>query len=266
MTLLPVSLLDLTLAALLVIAVALLTRPASRQSARGLLVAMLRMGLQLALLGLILEAVFASVALWSVALVSLVMLLAAGHEVVARQSWRGGRLADWRLGLMSLVSGAFLLTLLALLVLLQVEPWYHPRYAIPLLGMLLGNTMTGIALAVSRVREGAFQQAGLIEARLALGQTWRQASTTLYRDGIRQGLIPVINMMAATGLVSLPGMMTGQLLAGADPATAVRYQMLIILLIAAGAGFGVMLATRLTVRGLFDQRQRLRLDGFKAAD
>ena len=72
--------------------------------------------------------------------------------------------------------------------------------------------------------------------------------------------------MAASGLVSLPGMMTGQLLAGADPMEAVSYQILIILMIAAGAGTGSLIAARLTVRQLFDERERLRLDHYRDVD
>ena len=262
----PVSPFDLLLAALLVVALAGFCWPLSRQSARGLLTSMARMALQLSLVGLILKAVFDNVSLAWVALISLVMMLAAGHEIMARQRYRGQRLSDWRVGLVSMVTGSFLLTVLALLVVIQHEPWYHPRYAIPFLGMMLGNTMTGIALTINRIREGAHQQQARIEARLALGETWQQAAHQLRVDGIYQGLLPIINMMAASGLVSLPGMMTGQLIAGADPLTAVSYQILIILLIAAGAGIGVLLASRLALRQLFDDRERLRLDYYRRHD
>lgn len=266
MTTHPLSLLDLVLAALLVVALAGFCWPLSRHAARGLLVSMARMALQLSLVGLILKAVFANVALGWVMLVTLVMMLAAGHEIMARQRYRGARLSDWRIGLISMVTGSFLLTVLALVVMIQHEPWYHPRYAIPFLGMMLGNTMTGIALTINRIREGAHQQQARIEARLALGDPWHRAVHELRVDGIYQGLLPIINMMAASGLVSLPGMMTGQLLAGAEPVTAVAYQILIILLIAAGAGIGVLLASRLALRQLFDNRERLRLDHYHKHD
>lgn len=258
-----ISLIDLALAALLVVALAGLCRPISERTATGLLTSMVRMALQLTLLGLVLKAVFDQVHLLWVALISLVMLLAAGREVVIRQRYRGALLADWRIGLSAMVSGSFLLTLLALLVMVQHDPWYHPRYAIPFLGMMLGNTMTGIALTVSRILEGAHQQSQRIEQRLALGESWQRAIEGVRIDGIRQGLLPVINMMAASGLVSLPGMMTGQLLAGADPLVAVSYQILIILMIAAGAGIGSLIAARMTCAQLFDDRERLRLDRYR---
>lgn len=96
-----------------------------------------------------------------------------------------------------------------------------------------------------------------------LGQTGSQAIADIRRDSIRSGLIPIINAMAAAGIVSLPGMMTGQILAGAAPLEAVKYQILIMFLIAAGTGFGTLAATTLAARRLFDQRHRLRLDRLK---
>ncbi|MDX1458212.1 MAG: ABC transporter permease [Marinobacter sp.] len=256
------SLIDLGLAALIVMAVAGFVRPLSKRSSNGLLVGMARMSLQLALIGLVLKALFENITVWWVLLVSLVMLLAAGREVMARQHYRRHSLGEWRDGLFAMAIGSFSLTLLALLVMIGHEPWYHPRFAIPFLGMMLGNTMTAIALTISRILEGAHQQRAILEERLALGESWQQASQGIGRDGIRQGLIPVINMMAASGIVSLPGMMTGQLLAGADPISAVSYQILIILLIAAGTGIGILVASRLTLRQLFDDRHRLRLDRY----
>ena len=258
-----ISLADLTLAALMLLALAAVCRPISERTATGLITSMGRMALQLSLLGMVLQAVFDNVSLLWVTLISLVMLAAAGREVVIRQRYRSNAWADWRVGLAAMTSSSFLLTLLALLVMVQHEPWYHPRYAIPFLGMMLGNTMTSIALTISRILEGAHQRSAIIEGRLALGDNWQDAVASIRVDGIRQGLLPIINMMAASGLVSLPGMMTGQLLAGANPMTAVSYQILIILLIAIGAGSGCLLAAHLTCKRLFDPRERLALDDYR---
>ena len=143
------------------------------------------------------------------------------------------------------------------------EPWYQPQYAIPLLGMLLGNTMNGIALALDRLTQSAWEKRALIEARLMLGHSVQEAMSDIRQQVFRSGLIPIINAMAAAGIVSLPGMMTGQILAGAEPVEAVKYQILIMFLITGGAGFGTMAAVYLAVRRLFDERQRLRLDRLK---
>ena len=82
-------------------------------------------------------------------------------------------------------------------------------------------------------------------------------------DTGRTGLIPMINAMAAAGIVSLPGMMTGQILAGVDPVVAVNYQVLIMFMVTAGTGFGTIAAIVLGARRLFDERQRLRLERLK---
>ncbi|HBC34497.1 MAG TPA: ABC transporter permease, partial [Marinobacter adhaerens] len=100
----------------------------------------------------------------------------------------------------------------------------------------------------------------VIENRLMLGQTWKQALEDIRRDAMRSGMMPSINAMAAAGIVSLPGMMTGQILAGSPPAVAVKYQILVMLIITVGTGFGALMAVSWGGRRLFDDRERLRLD------
>ena len=155
---------------------------------------------------------------------------------------------------------ASVVTIFALTTQLQPEPWYHPRYALPLLGMILGNTMTGISLGLHTLTTGAVREAAAIEARLALGAPWREAMLPVTRAAMRSAMMPIINSMAATGLVSLPGMMTGQILAGIEPGQAVRYQLLIMFLIAGGTALGAMAAVIAGGYRLTDRRHRLRLD------
>ncbi len=152
------------------------------------------------------------------------------------------------------------LVLEALIVVIGPDPWHSPQYAIPLLGMLLGNTMNGIALGLDRLTESAWRERAVIEHRLMMGQNWQVAVGEIRRNAMRSGMIPIINAMAAAGLVSLPGMMTGQILAGSPPAVAVEYQILIMFTISAGTGFGTMVAVSLGSRRLFDARERLRID------
>ena len=97
-----------------------------------------------------------------------------------------------------------------------------------------------------------------------LGKTSREAILPIERDSLRSALTPTINAMAVSGIVALPGMMTGQIMAGADPLDAVKYQILIMLLIATGVGFGSLIAVWFGARGLFDNRQRLRLDRLRS--
>jgi putative ABC transport system permease protein len=140
------------------------------------------------------------------------------------------------------------------------DPWYDPRYAIPILGMILGNTMNGVSVGLDRLVSGAVVRRAAIEARLMLGATASEAMRGVSREAMRAGLIPTVNGMAAAGLVSLPGMMTGQILAGVEPVEAVKYQILIMFLIAGGTGLGLLAAVMAAARRLTDSRHRLRLD------
>lgn len=160
----------------------------------------------------------------------------------------------------SLFISSFLITIIALLFIIKTDPWYTPQYMIPLLGMLLGNTMNGIALGMDRLVQTAWQQRAVIEQRLMLGHTAMQAVREIKHESMRAGMIPIINAMAAAGLVSLPGMMTGQILAGSEPIEAVKYQILIMFLVTAGTGFGVVAVLHLVSKRLFDTRERLRFD------
>ena len=265
MSVIPLSPFDLAAAALLVLAVAALSLRLRIGIERQLLIAGLRTAVQLLLVGLVLRALFANATLLWVSLIALAMLLAAGREVRARQHRPFRGLWSYALPTSSLFVSSFAVTVLALVAIVGPEPWYQPQYAIPLLGMLLGNTMTGVAIGLDRLTQSAAERRRVIEERLLLGQDRREAIRDVRLDSIRAGMIPIVNAMAAAGLVSLPGMMTGQILAGSSPLDAVRYQILIMFLIAAGTSAGTILAVALGARRLFDERHRLRLDRLRAA-
>lgn len=254
---------DLSIAAALVVMLALLSLRLQAGISGQLLVAALRTAVQLTLIGLVLKALFANVHLGWVSLLALFMLLVAGREVMARQERRFTGWWGFSIGTVSMFLSSFTVTVFALVVILGDSPWYAPQYAIPLLGMLLGNTMSGIAIALNNLSNTAYEQRGQIEAQLMLGHNWQQAITKIRRDALKSGLIPIINAMTTAGIVSLPGMMTGQILAGSPPMEAAKYQLMILFLIAAGTGLGSLSAVWLGSSRLFDERQRLRLDRLK---
>jgi putative ABC transport system permease protein len=251
---------DLVIAALLVLALALLSLRLQAGVSRQLLVAAARTAIQLTLIGLVLKTLFANVHLAWVTLMAVFMLLVAGREVMVRQKRRFRGWWGYALGTVSMFLSSFTVTVFALVVILGDTPWYTPQYAIPLLGMLLGNTMNGIAIAMDRLTTTAWEQREIIEARLMLGQRWDEAISAIRQQAVSSGLIPIINAMAAAGVISLPGMMTGQILAGAPPVEAVKYQILIMFLITVGTGLGTLSAVTIGSRRLFDARQRLCLD------
>jgi putative ABC transport system permease protein len=254
------STLDLAAACVLVLLLALLNWRLGLGETRTLLIAAARTIVQLLLIGLVLKALFAASHWIWVGLLALFMLAVAGREVMVRQHRRFRGWWGYGIGTSSMFLSSFSVTVLTLTVIVAPQPWYEPQYAIPLLGMLLGNTMTGVSLGLDRLTEAAWRERPEIEARLMLGYPWQSAVARIRRDSARSGLMPMINAMAAAGIVSLPGMMTGQILAGAPPIEAVKYQILIMLLITVGTGFGTLGAVWLGSRRLFDERQRLRLD------
>lgn len=251
---------DLSFAALLVVALALVSWRMGLGLASQTLIAALRTTLQLCLVGLVLKVVFSSIQPLWVAVIGLVMLTAASREVMVRQRRRFTGWWGFGMGAASLFVSSFAITIFALTVVIGVVPWYTPQYAIPLLGMMLGNTMTGISLGLDRLTESAWERQQVIEARLMLGSTWSEAIGDIRRSSARSAMIPTINAMAAAGLVSLPGMMTGQILAGNPPLEAVKYQILIMFVISAGTGFGALISVWVGSRRLFDDRHRLRLN------
>lgn len=251
---------DLAAAAVLVLALGLLSEAMRIRIGGELLVASIRTTVQLLLLGVVLKVLFARATPGWIVAMAAIMLIVAGWEVTRRQKLR--LRGAWAIGIGSLsmfISG-FSVTVFALLVMIGAEPWYAPQYSIPLLGMLLGNSMNGVSLSVNHLTTTASREKRSIEARLLLGQHAPQAMDLIRTESVRVGMVPIINAMMAAGIVSLPGMMTGQILAGAPPVEAVKYQILIMFLIAAVTGGASVLAVHLASRRLFDERQRLRLD------
>ncbi len=221
---------------------------------RRLVIASVRTVAQLLLIGLVLQWIFRPGQPWPiVAALMLTMTTIAGLAAVGRTRRRYGGI--WLDSLVSMWASSWLITSVALFGVLQVQgrpgPWYQPQYAIPLLGMILGNTLNGISLGLDRLGEELANRRDEVETLLALGATRWEAARGPIRRAIRTGMIPIINSMMVVGLVSLPGMMTGQLLAGADPQQAVKYQIVIMFLIAAGTSLGTMSVVLLGYRRLF---------------
>lgn len=250
--------LDLALAAVLLLANFALSTALRLGLSKTLAIAAVRMTVQLWLVGFVLEWVFAAERPWVILAMALLMTGVAGVSAVQRTRRRFSGIY-WD-SLVTILGVSFVITGFALLGVLRVEPWWDPQYLIPLLGMLLGNALTGISLALDRFLEACAERRDRLEGRMVLGATRWEAARREVRQALRVALIPTVNSMMVMGIVSLPGMMTGQILAGADPADAVRYQILIMAMIAscvALASFGVV---GLAFLRLFSPRPRLRVE------
>jgi putative ABC transport system permease protein len=211
--------------------------------------------LQLMVVGYILEFIFALDTSWSVMLIVGVMISIA--TVVTRN--RIGKKIQGLFPMiwLSLVASSSLTIGYIILLIIQPPTWYEPQYLIPLVGMLLGNAMNGASLAGERLVSAIKNNRLEIETHLSLGATPKQAITTYQKDAIRAGLIPTINQMMVVGLVSLPGMFTGQVLAGGNPLDAASYQILILFAIALTNLVATFLITESVYRRFFNQDAQL---------
>ncbi len=219
-----------------------------------------RMTVQLMAIGFVLKFIFEQTSpLWTLAL-ALVMVLFAGREAMARQTRTFRGWWAYGLGTSTLLFVGLIAVLFGVGVLIGPDPWYAPRYVLPILGMILGNSLTGISLGLETLTTSAHRERAAIEARIALGAQRNEALSAVTRHALKTGMMPIINSMAATGIVALPGMMTGQILAGVDPVDATKYQLLIMFLIGGSTGLGVLMAVLGGARLLSDERGRLRLD------
>ncbi|NEO26914.1 MAG: iron export ABC transporter permease subunit FetB [Kamptonema sp. SIO4C4] len=133
---------------------------------------------------------------------------------------------------LSLAGSTFLTLSYTILLIVQPPQWYSPQYLIPLTGMVLGNAMNAATLAGERLASTLRQSSLEVETHLSLGATPQQAIQTYRQASIRAGLIPLVNRMTVLGLVSLPGMLTGQVLSGVNPINASLYQILIMFMMA----------------------------------
>ncbi|HEY9721862.1 MAG TPA: iron export ABC transporter permease subunit FetB [Oscillatoriaceae cyanobacterium] len=225
---------------------------------RDLVVASLRMTIQLLLVGYVLTWIFAQGQPVPVLVAASAMAIAAGIAAVDRTK-RRFRGIYWQ-STVAIMGAAFGVTALALVGILQIRPWYDAQLAIPLLGMVLGNALTAVSLALDRFTGTLVTERAQVETLLALGASRWEAAHGAIRETLRVAMIPTLNTMAVMGVVSLPGMMTGQILAGAAPTTAVGYQIVIMFMIASASALGTLAIVLLAFRALFDARDRLRLD------
>ena len=116
---------------------------------------------------------------------------------------------------------------------IRPHPWYAPQLVVPLTGMLLGNTVSALAVGLSRFFESMRERRDEVDTLLALGATAWEAARPSVVSSIRLGLMPTTASLASAGIVTVPGMMAGQIIAGGDPINAAKYQFMVLAAIAA---------------------------------
>ena len=213
--------------------------------------------LQLLVVGYVLDIVFTLDNWLAVSIIIFVMISIAA--IVARNRIDRQILSILPTVWLSIFTSTFLTLSYVILIIVNPPTWYEPQYLIPLAGMLLGNSMNGASLSGDRLLSAIKQNFLEIETHLSLGATPKQAIFSYQKEAIRTGLIPILNNMTVVGLVSLPGMFTGQVLAGTSPLNAASYQILILFAIALTNLIVTVLITEGVYRQFFNGDLQLKI-------
>lgn len=192
----------------------------------------------------------------------IVVLIILGIMVTIAAIVAKNRLGKKRQGLLvtawfSIFISSVLTVGYALIFMIKPQTWYEPQYLIPLMGMVLGNAMNSASLAGERLGSLIESNYREVETYLSLGATPKQAINTYQKEAIRVSLIPTLNQMMVVGMVSLPGMFTGQVLAGANPLDAASYQILILFMIVVTNLLSAILITEGVYRRYFNRHFQL---------
>lgn len=145
----------------------------------------------------------------------------------------------------------FVVTYIVTALIVNAKPWWTPQYFIPIGGMIAGNSMSALAISLDRLFSDLKAKRDQVEMRLCLGASPSEASKDIFKDALKAGMIPSINGMMGAGLVSIPGMMTGQILAGSDPTEAVKYQIVVMLMLVASTAIASFIVLKLVSRRCF---------------
>jgi putative ABC transport system permease protein len=220
----------------------------------------LRAAVQLVAIGYFLVFLFAHEQAWLVLTLLFAMLLVAAMTSARRIEHRPAVHVLVPFALAAVAGGAAVALLPLFTLIVVPHPWFEARYLVPISGMMMSNAMNVVAQVFERVFAMARSERAVIEQLLALGASPAQAMQTQTRAAVRAALIPTINGLVTVGLVALPGMMTGQILSGAHPEQAVRYQVVIMYQLVVVAAVSGALAAFFARRMLFTPREQLRSD------
>lgn len=224
---------------------------------RDITVGTLRTFAQLLLMGYVLTVVF-SLNTWSLNLLIFFIMVSAAVQIIH------GRIGEKKIPFLKPMFVSMLLSYLLVSVtvtgvIVGARPWWKPQYFIPIAGMIIGNSMNALSLSLERLFTALRSQRCIVEMKLSLGADFREATADIVTDAIRVGMIPSINAMMGVGIVFLPGMMTGQILAGVDPLIAIRYQIVVMLMLVASTAMASIIVVRLTLKRCFSKAERLLL-------
>ncbi len=250
------SVLQLSISYIFVLVLLIIFKARGIRREKQILIASLRMTVQLTVMGYILMYVFGNPSWWLTSLMILVMISFAVFNALKRVKSTMSRRLKFIMGL-SLAAGALFTAAFFILVVLQVQPWFNPQYFIPISGMIVGNSMTAISLGANRLCTDMQEKRPAVENSLMLGATPARAVKEIVNDAFDCAILPTMNNMLTMGIVSLPGMMTGQILSGTFPLTAIKYQIGIMMAILGSTALCVVLFVTLGYKTFFTRDGRL---------
>lgn len=245
---------ELLAASLLMLVAGMVSWRLSLGQAKNIAVSTLRAFCQLLAMGFVLAYIFEYQSWWLVALVLVLMTLAATQIAIGRVKQRPNGL--WPCMFLTLFVSAMTIALVVVDGIIQPDPWYSARQLIPIAGMALGNTMSAAAVAIDRLYADMDSRSSEMFALVALGATPREAAFPSIKAAINAGILPTLASMTAAGIVQIPGMMTGQILAGSDPLVAAKYQIVVLLMISASTTLGI------TIICFLAYKKRFAADGY----
>ena len=248
---LDLDVLGLLLSYLFALILLMIVRYRGMKKEREIILSTLRMTVQLVAMGYFLIFVFQNPNPL-ITLAIFAAMITAASVIIIRRSKGLSRQLKWSVAI-SVAGGCIITLLFFIFLVIRVNPWYDPRYFIPISGMIVGNAMNGAALGLKTMRTGFKDRRGEVENSLMLGATPAVAMRPIVNSAFDSAITPTVNSMLGMGIVSLPGMMTGQILSGTLPVTAIKYQIGIMLAIMGSVSLSAILLLTLGYRTFFSK-------------
>lgn len=251
------SLMQLSIAYIFVLIMLIIFKSRGIKREREVLIASTRMTVQLTIMGYILLFVFNNPSWWLTSIMIALMVSFAIYNAIKRVKFTMSKELK-RLIAFSMTFGALLTAAFFIIIVLNVRPWFNPQYFIPIGGMIIGNSMTGISLGANKLCSSFEDKRIEIENSLMIGASPRAAAKEIVNNAFDTAILPTMNNMLTMGIVSLPGMMTGQILSGTFPITAIKYQIGIMLAILGSTAVCTVIFVTFGYRTFFTKDNRLR--------
>ncbi|AQR95717.1 ABC transporter permease [Clostridium saccharoperbutylacetonicum] len=256
-TVMNLSVLRLSIAYVFVFIMLIIFKARGIKRERQIIIASTRMTIQLIIMGYILMFVFNNPSWWLTSIMIVVMISFAIYNSIKRVKYNMSYELK-KIIAFAMTFGALLTATFFIIIILGVQPWFNPQYFIPISGMIIGNSMTGIALGANKLCSSIEEKRIEIENSLMLGASPAAATKEIVNNSFDTAILPTMNNMLTMGIVSLPGMMTGQILSGTFPITAIKYQIGIMLAILGSTAVSTVIFVSLGYRTFFTKDHRLK--------